>query len=149
MIKCAIINTWKWIMHPLFTNDVGISKSSVKMSTYWEGKPPSSVLGVGEKVRMVDWKRCSLRILWLHSYVALPFLFSLFVSSLHHQIPSSVFGPLSALALVAGTYCIHESNIFHQLSSTTINPAYVLGSLLVPISWGAHVAAWIQKENGK
>ena len=82
------------------------------------------------------------------STFALPFLLIAFFPSLS-QIPSSVFGPLSALALVAGTYCIHESNIFHQLSSTTINPAYVLGSLLVPISWGAHVAAWIQKENGK
>jgi hypothetical protein len=89
-------------------------KSSMEMSTYWEGKaPPSSVLGVGEK------------------------------------IPSSVFGPLSALALVAGAFCVHESNIFNQLSATTVNPAYVVGSLLVPISWGAHVAAWIQKQNGK
>jgi hypothetical protein len=82
--------------------------------TYWEGEaPPSSVLGVGEK------------------------------------IPSSLFGPLSLLALVAGTFCVHESNIFHQLSSTTVNPQYIVGSLLVPISWGMHVAAWIQKKNGK
>ena len=82
--------------------------------TYWEGKaPPSSVLGVGEK------------------------------------IPSGLFGPLSLVALVAGTACVHESNIFNQLSSTTVNPQYIVGSLLVPISWGMHVAAWIQKQNGK
>lgn len=82
--------------------------------TYWEtAAPPSSVLGVGEK------------------------------------IPSALFGPLSLVALVAGTYCVHESNIFHQLSQTSVNPEYIVGSLLVPISWGMHVAAWIQKKNGK
>jgi hypothetical protein len=82
--------------------------------TYWESEaPPSSVLGVGEK------------------------------------IPSALFGPLSLVALVAGTFCVHESNIFHQLSQTTVNPEYIVGSLLVPISWGMHVAAWIQKKNGK
>lgn len=89
-------------------------KSSVAMSTYWEGKaPPSSVLGVGEK------------------------------------IPSSIFGPLSLVALGVGSYCVHESNIFHQLTVDTIYPKYIIGSLLVPISWGMHVAAWIQKQNGK
>jgi hypothetical protein len=65
------------------------------------------------------------------------------------KIPSAVFGPLSLVALAAGTYCVHESNIFNQLSATAVNPAYVAGSLLVPISWGMHVAAWIQKQNGK
>ena len=50
---------------------------------------------------------------------------------------------------MAGSFCVHESNIFNQLSATSVNPAYIVGSLLVPISWGAHVAAWIQKENGK
>lgn len=79
------------------------------MSTYWEDKPSSAVLGIGEK------------------------------------IPSVVFGPLSLLALAAGTYSVHESNIFNQLSATSLNPLYVIGSLLVPISWGLHVAAWIQK----
>lgn len=99
--------------------------------SFWEGAaPPSSVLGVGAK------------------------------------IPSSVFGPLSlvgnkiafihlsmrfliitALALVIGTYSIHESNILNQLTVTTLEPKYIIGSLLVPISWGMHVAAWIQKQN--
>jgi len=82
--------------------------------TYWEGSaPPSSVLGIGEK------------------------------------IPSGIFGPLSLVAFVIGTYSVHESNIFGTLSATTVNPLYVLGSSLVPISWGMHVAAWIQKQNGK
>jgi len=79
------------------------------MSTYWEDKPSSAVLGVGEK------------------------------------IPSAVFGPLSLIALGVGTYSVHESNIFNQLSATNLDPLYIIGSLLVPISWGLHVAAWIQK----
>jgi hypothetical protein len=79
--------------------------------TYWEtAAPPSSVLGIGEK------------------------------------IPSGVFGPLSLVAFVVGTFCVHESNIFGTLSATTVYPLYVLGSALVPISWGMHVAAWIQKQ---
>jgi len=64
-------------------------------------------------------------------------------------IPSSVFGPLSLIALVVGTFAVHESNIFHSLSASTVNPQYVLAAQLVPISWGMHVAAWIQKQNGK
>lgn len=35
------------------------------------------------------------------------------------------------------------------LAFHSIYPAYVLGSFLTPISWGLHVAAWIQKSNGK
>ena len=65
------------------------------------------------------------------------------------NIPSLVFGPLSLVALLVGSYCVHESNIFNQLSATTLYPQYIVGSLGVPISWGLHVAAWIQKKNGK
>lgn len=87
-------------------------KTDLKMSTYWEGKAPSSeVLGVGAK------------------------------------IPSSVFGPLSLVAFALGTYCIHESNIVNQVTVDNIEPLYIAGSTLVPISWGMHVAAWIQKQN--
>lgn len=96
---------------------IGVSRPALKMAvgpTYWEGAaPPSSVLGVGEK------------------------------------IPSSVFWPLSIMAFVVGTYCAHESNILNQITVNTINPLYVGGTFLVPISWGLHVAAWIQKQNGK
>ena len=65
------------------------------------------------------------------------------------SIPSAVFGPLSLVALAVGTLCVHESNIFHSLSAESVNPQFILGSLLVPISWGMHVASWIQKGNGK
>ncbi len=64
-------------------------------------------------------------------------------------VSSKVFGPLSLVALVIGLSCVYESNIFNRLSATSVNPQTVAGSLLVPISWGMHVAAWIQKENGK
>jgi hypothetical protein len=65
------------------------------------------------------------------------------------KVPSGVLGPVSLVALMAGAYSVHESNIFNILTVDTINPAYVLASFLTPISWGLHVAAWIQKQNGK
>lgn len=71
------------------------------------------------------------------------------VLGLGEKIPSAVFGPLSLVAFVVGTYCAHESNILHPISPDAINPAYVAGTFLVPVSWGMHVAAWIQKQNGK
>jgi hypothetical protein len=52
---------------------------------------------------------------------------------------------LSRLSLLLHTYHYPPSLPL----STSINPAYVLGSFLTPISWGMHVAAWIQKQNGK
>ena len=61
---------------------------------------------------------------------------------------SALLGPVSLICLLVGTYCTHESNIFHNLSAETVYPIFVLGSLLTPISWGLHVAAWIQKQNG-
>ena len=65
------------------------------------------------------------------------------------KVPSSLFGVGSIAAFIAGVYCIHESNIFNQITVDTINPTYIAGYLLVPVSWGMHVAAWIQKKNKK
>ena len=45
------------------------------------------------------------------------------------SIPSGLYGPLSIIAFVGGTYALHESNILNQITVTTINPAYVLASL--------------------
>ena len=64
------------------------------------------------------------------------------------KIPSAILGPFSLVAFAVGTYCIHESNILNQITPDTIYAPYIAGSVLVPISWGAHVAAWIQKKNG-
>uniref|UniRef100_A0A7S1U023 Photosystem I reaction center subunit VIII n=1 Tax=Phaeomonas parva TaxID=124430 RepID=A0A7S1U023_9STRA len=64
------------------------------------------------------------------------------------KTPSGLLGPVSIISLLAGTYSVHESNILHTLNADTVYPVFVIGSLLVPISWGLHVAAWINKENG-
>ena len=65
------------------------------------------------------------------------------------NVPSAVYGPLSGVALFIGLYCVAQSNLLNILSGSTINAWYVLGSLMVPYSWGLHVACWIQKQNGK
>lgn len=65
------------------------------------------------------------------------------------DVPSSIYGVTSAIAFSVGAYCIAQSNIINILSGSTVNGFYVAGALLVPYSWGLHVAAWIQKQNGK
>ena len=65
------------------------------------------------------------------------------------DVPSNVFGITSGLALFIGVYCVAQSNLLNILSGSTVNGWLVFGSLLVPYSWGLHVASWIQKQNGK
>ena len=65
------------------------------------------------------------------------------------DVPSLVFGLTSGIAFFTGAYCIAQSNLLNILSGSTVNGWYVLGSLLVPYSWGLHVASWIRKQNGK
>ena len=65
------------------------------------------------------------------------------------DVPSLVFGISSGIALFIGMWCVAESNLLNILSGSTVNGWYVAGSLLVPYSWGLHVASWIQKQNGK
>lgn len=65
------------------------------------------------------------------------------------KVPSLGLGIVSGIAFAAGVYCIHETNILHTVTPDTIQPLYVAGATLVPISWGLHVASWIQKQNGK
>jgi hypothetical protein len=54
--------------------------------------------------------------------------------------------PLAPAVCNAG---IAQSNLVNILSGSTVNGFYVAGALLVPYSWGLHVASWIQKQNGK
>lgn len=63
-------------------------------------------------------------------------------------IPSIVLGPMSGVALGVGLYCVASSQIFQPMAASNMNPFYIAGSLCVPVSWGLHVAAWIQKKNG-
>jgi len=65
------------------------------------------------------------------------------------DVSSGVFGVTSGVALAVGLYCVAQSNLLNILSGSTVNGWYVAGSLLVPYSWGLHVASWIQKQNGK
>ena len=63
--------------------------------------------------------------------------------------PVAVFGISSGISLAIGSYCVAQSNLLNILSGSTVNGFLVAGSLLVPYSWGLHVASWIQKKNGK
>lgn len=63
--------------------------------------------------------------------------------------PSALLGPVSGIFLLVGLYCVAASQIFAPLSAESVNPFYIAGSLAVPVSWGLHVAAWIQSKNGK
>ena len=65
------------------------------------------------------------------------------------DVPSLVFGISSGISLAIGSYCVAQSNLLNILSGSTVNGFLVAGSLLVPYSWGLHVASWIQKKNGK
>jgi len=72
--------------------------------------------------------------------------------------PSSVLGPLlskqgsgtlgmaSLLFFAIGTY----SCVTNDAQLPVVDPKLVLGGMaFTPISWGLHVAAWVQKSNGK
>ena len=71
------------------------------------------------------------------------------VLGIGRDVPSLVFGASSGIAFFIGAYCVAQSNLLNILSGSTVNGFYVAGSLLVPYSWGLHVASWIQKQNGK
>lgn len=62
---------------------------------------------------------------------------------------SSAFIGGSVLAFAVGAYCVYSSNLASPLTAGTVNPLYIIGSLGLPISWGLHVAGWIQKKNNK
>lgn len=62
---------------------------------------------------------------------------------------SNVLIGASVIALHIGVYCCYASNLASPLSAVSVNPLYVLGSLCLPISWGLHVAGWIQRQNNK
>lgn len=52
------------------------------------------------------------------------------------DIASSSYIGFSVAALVGGIYCVYASNIAAPLTADTVRPLYVVGSLLLPISWG-------------
>lgn len=58
------------------------------------------------------------------------------VLGLGKDVPSSLYLFLSVFAFILGCYSVYKSNIFQPLSAETVNPQFIVGSLLVPISWG-------------
>jgi len=71
------------------------------------------------------------------------------VLGLGKSIPSGLYLIMSVLAFGLGGFSVAQSNLFNTLSADSVNPQFVVGSLMLPISWGLHVASWIQKQNGK
>lgn len=59
------------------------------------------------------------------------------------DVPSALFIISSAVALVLGSYAVYMSNIFQPISAGSVNPQYIVGSLLVPISWGLYVFCFL------
>uniref|UniRef100_A0A7S1TKR9 Uncharacterized protein n=1 Tax=Erythrolobus australicus TaxID=1077150 RepID=A0A7S1TKR9_9RHOD len=71
------------------------------------------------------------------------------VLGLGKNVPAGLYLILSVLSLGLGSYAVAQQNLFTPLTPNGINPQFVVGSLLVPISWGLHVAGWIQMQNKK
>nr|7Y5E_R2 Chain R2, PsaR [Porphyridium purpureum]7Y5E_RN Chain RN, PsaR [Porphyridium purpureum] len=71
------------------------------------------------------------------------------VLGLGKNIPSALYVLISIACFAIGVTSVAKSNLITPLTPESINPQYVVGSLLLPISWGAHTAAFIQKVNKK
>lgn len=71
------------------------------------------------------------------------------VLGLGKDVPSVLYALASVPAFFLGCYAVYKSNLIQPLTPESVDPQFIVASLLVPISWGLHVAAWIQKENGK
>lgn len=65
------------------------------------------------------------------------------VLGLGKEVPSSLYILSSALAFVLGCYSVYKSNLITPLSAESVNPQFIVGSLLVPISWGLYVSCLI------
>jgi len=71
------------------------------------------------------------------------------VLGIGRNVPSIVYGITSGISLGIGCYSFAQSNLVNTLSGQTVNGWYVFGTLGIIYSWGLHVGAWIQKQNGK
>lgn len=58
------------------------------------------------------------------------------VLGLGQDIPSSLYLIGSVIALLLGSWSVYQSNLNTPLTPQTVNPQFIIGSLLVPISWG-------------
>jgi hypothetical protein len=64
------------------------------------------------------------------------------------KTPSVLLGPVSLAVLCTGFYCANHAAANGAFAGETISFVDVIGSTGIPLSWGLHVAAYIQKENG-
>jgi hypothetical protein len=106
-----------------FAPSTAFSPSALQMAEedmYWEGEyPPSKVLG-----------------------------------PIMSKMPSGALGMISLACLAACGYSLFQSNLLQQepgalSDGSWVKWYYILGSFCGPIAWGTHVAAWIQRKNGK
>lgn len=58
------------------------------------------------------------------------------VLGLGQDVPSTLYLLSSVIALGLGSYCVYMSNLVSPLTPQSVNPQFIVGSLLVPISWG-------------
>lgn len=58
------------------------------------------------------------------------------VLGLGKDVPSSLYLLASVIALLLGGYSVYKSNLQSPLTPDGVNPQFIVGSLLVPISWG-------------
>lgn len=61
------------------------------------------------------------------------------VLGLGKDIPSSLYLIGSVIAFLLGSFSVYQSNLNSPLTPDTVNPQFIVGSLLVPISWGLYV----------
>ena len=87
--------------------------------TYWEGEyPPSKVLG-----------------------------------PIMSKMPSGLLGMASIVSLAICAYTCFQSGLLQQEPGAVATGAwvkwqYIVGGFGGPLSWGLHVASWIQRKNG-
>ena len=65
------------------------------------------------------------------------------------KMPSGVLGVLSLCFLSLCAVSVYESGVLVRQPGALENGSWVLGSFGGPLAWGTHVAAWIQRKNGK
>lgn len=58
------------------------------------------------------------------------------VLGLGKDVPSTLYILSSVIALLLGCYSVYKSNLAQPLTPETVNPQFIVGSLLAPISWG-------------
>lgn len=66
--------------------------------------------------------------------------------------PSGPLGLCSLLFFAVGLYCNQANDFTLQTLDgglPNVDPKLIVGANLLPVSWGLHVASWIQKQNGK